>query len=1080
MKVKKALLKDSVKEIKVGYKRFISILLMALLGVGFFAGLRATSPDMVNTIDTYFKEQNVYDIEVLSTLGLTDEDITALENIENVENVYGTYSNDGLVKLENKENVVKILAIDDVNNPRLISGNMPQNSNECVVEEEFLNLIEKQIGDTVSIELGEDETSSEDEETKPFLKETNLKIVGTVQSPIYISREKGTSQLGAGKIDSYIYVPKDNIQSEAYTEIYITLENREKYETGSNRYNKYVEEVKQNIENIKEEREQARYQSLIDEANQKISEAEEEFNTQKQEGESKLQEARNTIESSKAQITQAENEVIQNEKSMNSQFSEAEKQLKNAKEVLNKNEAEYTAQKAELETTFTQAEEQKQSLQNTLNEIVVNLQTVEEKYNLVLEQLKKPDLSETEKSILEKAKAELETNKQQLETGKAQTEAGIQTIENQVTEGRNQLASAEAQIESGKKQIQSQEKTLNSKKASAKSQIESAKAKIEESKKELEAGEAELAQSEAEFQSKIQEAEGKLIDAKEEVNKIENPTWYILDRSDNAGYSSFIQDTESIENLSIVFPIVFFAIAVLVSLTSMTRMVEEERQEIGTLKALGYNTFHIVFKYILYASLACIIGAIIGMNIGFQLLPRIIWSMYEMMYTMPSIIVSFNYENAMLGLSIICICIVGATIYAILREAKSVPATLLRPKSPKLGKRVLLERVTFIWKRLNFSHKVTVRNIFRYKKRFLMTIIGIFGCTSLILAGFGLKDSISKILPYQYENIFQYDMQVALKTTLTDEQRQNAITNLKENEKITDVVESKILSETAQNGENEEDVQIVIPESKEEIKKVINIIDLETEEKIECNQEGVIITDKLSELIDVKVGDTIKIKDSDGNEKEVKITNIAENYISHYIYMSKEYYENLYQEQYNTNVLFVKDNNLTEDEEEEISKEIIAKNEVSTISLTSNVLKTLDDTMNSLNYVVVILIVSAGLLAFVVLYNLSNVNISERIRELATIKVLGFYDREVYSYITRETILLTIIGIILGLIGGYFLNFYIIGTCEIDMLRFVKVIDPLSYLYAILITAVFSIIVNIFTYFALKKIDMISSLKSVE
>ena len=1080
MKVKKALLKDSVKEIKVGYKRFISILLMALLGVGFFAGLRATSPDMVNTIDTYFKEQNVYDIEVLSTLGLTDEDITALENIENVENVYGTYSNDGLVKLENKENVVKILAIDDVNNPRLISGNMPQNSNECVVEEEFLNLIEKQIGDTVSIELGEDETSSEDEETKPFLKETNLKIVGTVQSPIYISREKGTSQLGAGKIDSYIYVPKDNIQSEAYTEIYITLENREKYETGSNRYNKYVEEVKQNIENIKEEREQARYQSLIDEANQKISEAEEEFNTQKQEGESKLQEARNTIESSKAQITQAENEVIQNEKSMNSQFSEAEKQLKNAKEVLNKNEAEYTAQKAELETTFTQAEEQKQSLQNTLNEIVVNLQTVEEKYNLVLEQLKKPDLSETEKSILEKAKAELETNKQQLETGKAQTEAGIQTIENQVTEGRNQLASAEAQIESGKKQIQSQEKTLNSKKASAKSQIESAKAKIEESKKELEAGEAELAQSEAEFQSKIQEAEGKLIDAKEEVNKIENPTWYILDRSDNAGYSSFIQDTESIENLSIVFPIVFFAIAVLVSLTSMTRMVEEERQEIGTLKALGYNTFHIVFKYILYASLACIIGAIIGMNIGFQLLPRIIWSMYEMMYTMPSIIVSFNYENAMLGLSIIYICIVGATIYAILREAKSVPATLLRPKSPKLGKRVLLERVTFIWKRLNFSHKVTVRNIFRYKKRFLMTIIGIFGCTSLILAGFGLKDSISKILPYQYENIFQYDMQVALKTTLTDEQRQNAITNLKENEKITDVVESKILSETAQNGENEEDVQIVIPESKEEIKKVINIIDLETEEKIECNQEGVIITDKLSELIDVKVGDTIKIKDSDGNEKEVKITNIAENYISHYIYMSKEYYENLYQEQYNTNVLFVKDNNLTEDEEEEISKEIIAKNEVSTISLTSNVLKTLDDTMNSLNYVVVILIVSAGLLAFVVLYNLSNVNISERIRELATIKVLGFYDREVYSYITRETILLTIIGIIPALIGGYILNFYIIGTCEIDMLRFVKVIDPLSYLYAILITAVFSIIVNIFTYFALKKIDMISSLKSVE
>lgn len=1080
MKIKKALLKDSFKEIKVSYKRFISILLMALLGVGFFAGLRATSPDMINTIDTYYKDQNVYDIEILSTLGLTDDDVNAIKNIENIENVYGTYSKDGLIKLEDKEVVSKILTIDDVNKPKLISGNMPQNSNECVVDQSLLEISNKKIGDNINIEPEKNEITQEDENEESYLKETNLKIVGIVQSPLYISREKGTSKLGAGKIETYIYVSKENVQSDIYTEIYITLNNNEKYQTGSNKYEKYVEEVKEKIEEIKEEREKARYQSLINSANEKIAEAEQELNNKKQEGESKLQEARDQIDSAQAQITNAENELTKNENNTNSQFAQAESQLKKAKEELQKNEANYQSEKTKFEESISQTETQKQTLNNAINEITTSLQTIENKYNLINEQLQKTDLTEEEIKLLEQAKLELETNKKQLEESKIQVESSIKTIEEKISSGKNQLDNAQKQIENGKKEIENQEKTLNNKKASATSQIEKAKLEIEESKKELEKGKEELAKNESEFQSQIQEAEGKLIDAKEEVNKIENPTWYILDRNENSGYSSFMQDTDSIEKISIVFPIVFFAIAVLVSLTSMTRMVEEERQEIGTLKALGYNTFHISLKYIIYASLASVIGAIIGMNIGFQLLPRIVWSMYEIMYIMPKIVISFNYENALLGLSIIYLCIVGATIYSILKEVKNVPATLLRPKAPKLGKRVLLERITFIWKRLNFSQKVTVRNIFRYKKRFLMTIIGIFGCTSLILAGFGLKDSISKILPYQYENIFQYDMQIALKSTLTEEQKQNFITELNNKEQITDVIESKILSASAQNNENEEDVQIIIPKSYEEIKKVINIIDVKTDQNIECGEDGVIITEKLAELLNVKVGDKIKIKDSDGIEKEIKISNIAKNYISHYIYMSKEYYENLYQDTYNTNVVFVKDNNLSEEDEEQISKEIVSKNEVSTISLTSTVLKTLDDTMNSLNYVVLILIISAGLLAFVVLYNLSNVNISERIRELATIKVLGFYDREVYSYITRETILLTIIGILLGLIGGYFLNFYIIGTCEIDMLRFVKTIDPISYLYAILITVLFSIIVNIVTYFSLKKIDMISSLKSVE
>ena len=1086
-KVKKALIKDAFKEIRTTYKRFISIMLMALLGVGFFAGLRATSPDMLNTIDEYFKEQNVYDIEVISTLGLTDDDINAISNIENVDNVYGTYSRDGIIKLEEKEIVSKILCIDDVNKPRLLSGTMPQNDDECVVEAGFLTTSGKQIGDTIEIEPEKTELTSQIEENgaeEEYLKNKTLKIVGTVESPLYISRERGTSKLGSGQINSYIYVTRNNINSDVYTEIYVKLKdtNTNKYETSSNKYEKYVEEVKNKIDEIKKEREEARYNELIGEANKQIEEAEKELEEQRQSGEAQITDAENQIQSGKEEIATGESEIAENEKAANQKFAQAEKQLETAWQTISQNEEEYNTKKAKAEEGFVQAESQKEQLQISLNSLNEKLTEIDTQYDQIIQRLEDTELTEQEKQLLETAKTQLEENKNRLLPVKIELETGIKTIDNQIALGKSELTNAENQINSAKLELQTQEKTLNSTKQSTYTQIENAKAQIEESKVQIQTAEAELESQKAEFNQKIEEVEGKLIDAREEVAKIENPVWYILDRNQNSGYSSFIQDTESIENISYVFPVVFFAIAALVSLTSMTRMVEEQRQEIGTLKALGYNKFHISFKYILYSSLACVIGGVIGMNIGFQLLPRLIWDMYEMMYTMPSIIVSFNYENATIGLDFMYICIVGATLYSILREVRNTPATLLRPKAPKLGKRVLLERITPIWKRLNFSQKVTIRNIFRYKKRFLMTIIGIFGCTSLILAGFGLKDSISKILPYQYENIFQYDMQIAIKETLEDSQKQTFIDELKNTEGITNVVENYMSSGTVRK-DDQEDIQIIVPKDENEMKTVINLVDLESEENINleevCN-DGVVITDKLAELIGAKEGDTITLIDNNDVEKEVKISKIAENYISHYVYMSKSYYESLYGKEYTTNVLLVKDNNLTEEQEEEITSELVDKNEVSTISLTATVMKTLDDTMNSLNYVVIILIVSAGLLAFVVLYNLSNVNISERIRELATIKVLGFYDKEVYNYVSRETTILTAIGILFGLVGGYFLNFYIIGTCEIDMLRFVKIIDPLSYLYSILITIFFSIIVNIATYFSLKKIDMIGSLKSVE
>ena len=1069
--MKKALLKDAFKEIKTAYKRFISILCMALLGVGFFAGLRATSPDMVDTIDKYYKEQNVYDIQIMSTLGLTDDDIKALQEIENVDKVYGTYSEDVLINIDNKEYVSKIMSLEEVNKPVVTEGKLPENKNECLVEKSFLGATNKKIGDEIIVEPNEE---------NELLQETKLKITGVADSPVYISRERGNTDLGAGAIDNYIYVNKENIDSEIYTEIYVTLKDGDKYETSSNKYEDYVEETKTKIEEIKEERENARYDEVIGTANEELEKAEKEFNKQKEDGETQISDAEEELEKAKKEIEDNEKELVSKEQTANSEFSSAEKKLKNAKNEISKNEKELEETIEKTESQIEEAEKKRQELVENLDTVKTSLKTLNASYDEILKKLEDENLTDEEKEALNTKKEELEKQISALEGTKKELTSGIKAIEEQVNSADSKLKSAKKEIEKAKKEVNKQEKQLATTKSTTYSQINSAKEKIEDAKKELEEGEKELDTKKEEFETKIADAEKELIDAKEDVEDIENPEWYILDRNQNTGYASYIQDTESINNLSIVFPIVFFAIAALVSLTSMTRMVEEERQELGTLKALGYNKFHIMLKYLIYSSLATIIGGVIGIFIGIQLIPRIVLDMYGMMYTLPDPVIGLNSDNSMLGLTLIYICIVGATIYAIIKELHEKPANLLRPKAPKLGKRVLLERITPIWKRLNFSRKVTVRNIFRYKKRVLMTIIGICGCTALILTGFGLKDSISAILPNQYEKVFNYDFQVTLKDSLDNEQREEFITELENQEGINRAVETYMSSATASKDDLEEDVQIVVPNSNEELKEVIKFYDVKTDEDIDLKTDEVILSDKLAELLNVEEGETIKLDGIGDSIQEVKVSNITENYISHYVYMSKELYTKLYDEEYKPNVLLVEDDNLTKEQEEKITSELLDTGKVSGVSLNKTIMTTLDETLSSLNYVVVILIVSAGLLAFVVLYNLANVNISERIRELATIKVLGFYDKEVYNYISRETVLLTIIGIALGLVAGYFLNYYIIGTCEINMLRFAKVIHPLSYLYAILITVAFTLIVNAITYFALKKIDMISSLKSVE
>ncbi len=1014
--MKSALLKDSIKEIKNTYKRFLSILVMAFLGVGFFAGMRAASPDMVDTIDQYYKESQVYDIKILSTLGLTNDDIDAISEIDEIENTVGTYETEGKIEIDNKEIITKIMSVEKLNKPILLQGNLPKTQNECVVEDSFLTANHKSIGDTIEVEV--EKTKNDEGEEVEYLNKNILKIVGTVKSPLYISRDRGTSSLGSGKIDYYIYVHKENIKAnEIYTNIYIKLKNSENYTTSSEKYEEYIAEVKEKIEAIKEEREKARHDKLVDIATRKVKEAEEKLNENKQNAQQQIEEAKQEIENGKNKIEKAEVKLNSSKKEADTKFKSAYNQIQMAKESIFQNETQLNQKEQEAGQQITELEIKKQELQTQFDTIENNLTQLETQYNQIKDN---PNISEEQKQMLE--------NKiQMLKQSKQTIKAGIEQINNGITTGKQEIENAKTQLQNAKNELTKKEKQYEATKTATYSSLENAKIEIEKSKTELEKGEKELEEKQEEFKDKIADAESKLIDSREKIANIENPTWYVLDRYSNTGYNSFIQDTESIENISKVFPIVFFMVALLISLTSMTRMVEEQRTQIGTLKALGYNKLQIASKYVIYAGLACVIGGVLGMSVGFVLLPQIIWTMYQMMYQMTdNIHISFNIIIGGMGLLLICVCIIGATIYAVLKELVQTPSTLMRPKAPKMGKRVLLEKIPFIWKRLSFSQKVTVRNIFRYKKRFLMTIIGILGCTALIVVGFGVRDSIRCIMPNQFEKVFNYDMQIGLKNGLEDEQKQKYIISLQEKTELEKVVETYMTSNIAKNQENEEDVQIIVPKEPKDLDEVINLTDVKTGEKVQLEENAICLTDKVAELLNVKQGDTITLKDSKDKERQVKISNIVENYVYHYVYMSRITYENLYGENYNTNMLFTKNNNLSKEQETNLATEIMNQSEVASISRNSSIMNLLDDTMKSLNYVVIILIVSAGLLAFVVLYNLSNVNISERIRELATIKVLGFYDKEVYSYVTRETVILTAIGIVLGLIGGYFLNYFII------------------------------------------------------
>ena len=1092
--LKTALLKDGIKEIKISYKRFISLLLIVLLGVGFFAGIKATSPDMKTTIDTYFDDLNVMDVQVISTLGLTDDDVSAIGRVENVENVEGAYQTDATVTIGEEEVVVKLeTTTESLNNLQLIDGHLPENEKECVVEQRFLTGTGHQIGDTIEVDV--EDITNDDGDKEKVLKNNELQIVGTVESPLYISTDRGNTKLGSGRIDYYMYVPKENLNASIYTNIYLTVAEAKEKETGSNRYLDKIDEVENSLDSISEERREARYNELYDSANSKIQDAQKELDKEKAKAEKELEDARKEIEDGKAEIEDGKAEIETNRANANSQFSQAEQQIEESKKLLAENKDKFAEEKKKANEQIANYKEQLsalQQLQKQLNTVKSNLKKAQASLSELEKKLE--SASEEEKPALQEQMAKLNIQIQTLQKtvdtinselekqGVSDLAGTIKQIKTGIETANKELENGETKLKDAQKQIEEAEAELQSRKNSTYYQLNQAEAEIKDAEKEIEDGERELEDAQKEFDEQIKEAEDELLEAKEDLKEIQRPEWYVLTREENTGYVNYMQDTERVANLAEVFPVVFFLVAALMSLNSMARMVEEERVEIGTLKALGYNKLQIAMKYLVYASLATVMGGGIGLIIGFNFLPKVIADIYAMVYDIPDVILEFNAGYATAGIAAAALCTVGATILTAARILRHNPATLMRPKAPKPGKRVLLEKITFIWKHLNFTAKVTARNIFRYKKRFLMTIIGVCGCTSLIIAGFGLRDAITNMIPKQYGEIYKYGIDISLKDEKQVEDLQLIKDEVAKNEDITDVLGANIQSVKIVKDDNNQSIQLVVPESVENFDTFVALRNrTQKDNSYVLDSSGVVITEKLAKLLDIKEGNTITIENADGDRADVNVAHITENYILHYLYMSPDLYNQIYDTRIDYNVILAKTNEITEEQEDNLGRTLLEdKDNISGVSFTSDSSEMITVVMDNMDAVVWILIIAAGLLALVVLYNLLNSNISERIRELATIKVLGFYDREVYEYIGRETIILTILGMLVGLVGGYYLTMYILKTCEIDMLMFDPEIGVLSYIWGILITTLFAIIVNVITYFSLKKIDMIESLKSVE
>ncbi len=1111
--------KDFYMEIKKSPGRFLSILFIVALGVAFFSGIRASEPDMRLSGDSYFDDSRLMDIKALSTYGVTEKDVRAMEEVDGVALAEGAYSADFLYNTADEQQVIHVMSLQEHMNQVAVSkGKFPEKAGECLADDEA----GFKIGDKIPLHSGTDDPVSD------TLKTDTLEVVGLGNSPCYLSYGRGSATVGDGSVSAFLLVPEETFDMEVYTEVYLKVEGAEGLLAFTDAYEDRIQEVLAKVEDITEERAQVRRQDIIDEAKEEIDEAKEELAKGKAEAdeeladaareiadaEKKLADAKVQLADGRTQIENAKATLISKQAELDTaraQYASGMQQLSDGRVRYEDGKAQYESGKAQFEAEKLAAEAKieagRQELQAARQELDNGWALVSQMEQQIADMEAAPPLPddpgyEAWLGALEELKGKVQETENVLNGQESVYAAGAAELDAAEAE----LNEAEAGLNAAKTELDAAEAELNAAAAelsgvpaqldSGQAQINSGWSELYANEADLNSGEAEIAENEAkladakkdyeegkkEAEAEIADAEKEIKEAEEELSDIELPKWYVYDRSTLIEYSGFGENAERLGAIGRVFPVLFFLVAALISLTSMTRMVEEQRTSIGTMKALGYSKGAIASKYMGYALLATVGGSVIGVLIGEKILPYIIVYAYGILYRhLPAILVPYQWSYAIMASGAAVFCTMFATIMACYRELTAQPAVLMRPPAPKNGRRVFMERIGIVWRHLNFTWKSTIRNLMRYKKRFFMTIFGIGGCMALMLVGFGLKDSCYEIAKLQYAEIQFYDGSVYLEPDVTKEQREEISDTLKDEKDVTRYIDANMQNITLVNGKKERAAYSCVFGNTKELPDFVNFHDRKSKEEYTLSDQGVIVSEKTAKLLGAEEGDTVEIKDEEKGNKKVLIEHICENYMGHYIYFTPAYYEKVYGEkpEYNSIFFSVKDD-CTSKQMEEIGKHVLKLDGALSVSYTHDIEKQLDDMLRSLNLVIVVLIISAGMLAFVVLYNLNTVNIAERKRELATLKVLGFYNGEVAQYVYRENILLTFLGAVVGVVLGKFLHLFIIETVEVDSAMFGRNINLPSFLYSLLLTVGFSMLINGVMYFKLKRIDMVESLKSIE
>ncbi|MHB9292328.1 putative ABC transport system permease protein [Hollandina sp. SP2] len=1049
-----------IREIRSSLGRFLAIFAIVALGVGFLSGLLATTPDMKASVDRYFDRTNMMDLSIKATMGISMADLDALAQLDEVALVQGAYVMDALVKTSRKEELVTrvyglpLETLDQegfVNRFELITGRMPEQEDECLVQEPGGFLVPIPIGTTLSI-------SDESVDYAAFTSLSEIytcktfTVTGIVKSPLYISTEREPSNIGNGRLGMIMYIQESAYALPAYTDGYITLKRAQPLRAFTSPYQTLVDQSKSPIEALGRERSAIRREVIFTEARiqaqEQLTQAETEYEQGRITAEQKLAAARKELDQGAAEIAAGAEEL-----------AAAETRLTQGKAAFATNQNRVAREMQDAEQMLNQGEAALVEAQQTLKVSKAQLDAVQ------------VEVEKTRASFFKMLFPKARRGVTEYDTGRASLEAGIDRL--RVEEEK--LRKARALLEAGKSQSAQEFSQAQAALAVGEQEIAEARSKLTEARRRLAAGEAAYRTQEQEARRTLQAGAAALADARKQAEEltIETPRWYVLDRNTNMGYINYQVNAEKIADVAKVFPLFFLLIAVLVALTTMTRMVEEDRIPIGTLKALGYKKRIILYKYLVYGGLTGVLGCLVGMVSGFQGLPIIIYHAFATRYHLPPLVTEFNWSFGLIACTLVLGCTLGATVYAAYHTLWERPAFLMLPRPPKSGKRIFLEYLPWFWTRMKFTHKVTARNLIRQKKHFFMTVTGIAGCTALMVAAFGLRDSMIDIARTQFEEILRYDVQInfSLKEDAFPEPPPGS--RLKrwlpihsESAMLFPGTDTKGIS-----------VSLVVPQSPEDLGEYITLRDRKTRRALPFSATSVVLTEKIAETWGLKPGDKVVLENAAGRRGSVTLLGITENYVGATVYLGPRVYTQELGGPLVYQTLFAYTDQ-AEALQDELTADLLSSKAVSSVEFIAQIQASYTRLLDSIGFVVLVLIFAAGGLAMIVLYNLTNINITERTREIATIRVLGFHQTEAAAYIFREITVLSIIGAGAGLLLGIPLHRFIIGVAENADLMFGRRIAPLSFGLSAALTLIFSGGVDLVMLKKLRHITLADSLKA--